>query len=407
MNIVIFKPVRIAVVLLWVFTACMPGTLMANQQIDERIARIEASLPTFTNPKEMLTPARKKHQAFSNLSSRMKAYNIPGLSIAVIDNGRIDWTRAYGVNSVGGKKSNTDTIYQAASTSKILLATILLRLWEDGLIDLDARANDYLSRWKIPDNALTIERPVTVRMLLTHQAGLNRPDGGFDWEGSPDIVDMLSGTYPALTEAAKVEILPGSIWQYSNYGYVIIQMLLEDVSGKSMEQLASEILFKPLGMTSSTFLPEISAEMAAREAMPHNMSGELGVTVLHPTATGHGGLRTTPTDLAQFTIDLMKAHGGESGRVLKPETARAMLTKQAVIPPTMFGFEMGEGLGVLLIDGGGRQSFLHPGENFPGTISWLQAVPASGDGAIIMVNGAQGALIAMELIAAIAGEYDW
>jgi CubicO group peptidase (beta-lactamase class C family) len=120
-----------------------------------------------------------------------------------------------------------------------------------------------------------------------------------------------------------------------------------------------------------------------------------------------GGLVTTPSDLARFAIELMRAYQGKSRRVLSQNMTRLMFQKELDLDPEILGFPMGEGLGVLLRGTGQDLSFLHPGDNFPGASCWLVGFPAQGKGAVIMTNGAKGNLLAMELLASIGKEYKW
>lgn len=342
------------------------------------------------------------------LPDRMAHYRIPGVSIAVIKDNRIDWTKAYGSSGAGEDVAvTTETLFQAASTSKLVVAAIALHMVEEGLLDLDEDVNTRLKSWRIPDSEFTRERPVTLRLLMTHQAGLNRPDGGFKWEEVPTLIQLLNGEPPSETAPAVIEYLPGSKWQYSNFGYLVIQLLLEDVTGKPLEEIARETIFEPLGMRHSTFVHPLPAGSGYAEAYPHDTEGVVHEPTLHPTAVGNGGLMTTPGDLARFTIELMKAYRGESSTILSREMARRMLSKELDLDPALLGAPVSEGLGVLLQGEGRAMAFLHPGDNFPGSSCWLVGYPEAGVGAVIMTNGAKGNMLAMEILSSISKEYGW
>jgi len=125
-----------------------------------------------------------------------------------------------------------------------------------------------------------------------------------------------------------------------------------------------------------------------------------------PNAQAQGGLMTTPSDLALFAIELMRAYNGRSDRLLSTEMARRMFTKVLDLDPGTFGgFLIGEGLGVLLHGEGDNLVFLHPGGNRPGMNCMLFGHPKTGRGAVIMTNGDQGEILFMEIVSAINREY--
>ena len=190
-------------------------------------------------------------------------------------------------------------------------------------------------------------------------------------------------------------------------GYVVLQQVLEDVSGKPFTQLAREIIFEPLGMRFSTLVYPLDGEMQAREAMPHDEAGQPGESSLPPSALAQGGLLTTPSDLARLTLELMSAYQGRSSRLLSQKTVRRMFHKEADLDPKIFGFPVGQGLGVMLMGKGKDFSFAHPGSNYPGTTCWLVGYPELGKGAVIMANGAKGDLLSLEILPAISNEYGW
>jgi CubicO group peptidase (beta-lactamase class C family) len=359
---------------------------------------------------DMFQPDSIKAKNRKTLSERMAYYKVPGVSMAVINDNEIDWAKAYGVIKAGSDTPvTTETLFEAASSTKLLTSTIVLRLVEQGRLDLDEDVNQQLKSWKIPENDFTQQHKVTLRLLLTHQAGLNRPDEGFDWESGsvPPLVQVLKGEAPAKNEAAVVEYVPGTKWQYSNIGYVVIQLLLEDVVGKPFTQIAQENVFGPIGMESSTLVYPLNEELRKREAVPHDSEGKACEPSMLPTAVAHGGLMTTPSDFAQFAIELMRAYQGKSDRILSQEMARNMFHRELDLDPNMFGLPLGDGLGVVLRGKGPNFSFLHPGGNYPGACCWLEGLPDSGKGAVIMTNGVKGDLLSMEIISALVIEYNW
>jgi CubicO group peptidase (beta-lactamase class C family) len=400
--------VTLAVLSCFVVMTCGAARLHAAEDaaLAKKIERIENGLVAFSpEGSDTTQPAGKLA-----LVERMAHYNIPGVSIAVIDDGRIEWARAYGT-LVAGKPGpvTTTSIFQAASTTKLLVSAVALRFVEKGRLDLDKDVNTYIRAWKVPENEFTAVEKVTLRRLLTHQSGLNRPDGGFSREEgtAPTLVQVLKGEGPATNQPAVVTFEPGSRWEYSNFDFVVTQLLLEEAAGKPLNEIARETVFDPLGMSSSTLAYPLDPAWAAREAMPHDAEGNVGAPALHPAAVAQGGLLTTPSDLALLTIDLIAAYQGKSSRVLSKETARRFFHAEVQLDPRMLGFPMAQGLGAFVRGEGKAMAFLHPGDNFPGASSWLVAYPELGAGVVIMTNGAMGNMLAMEIMAALSVEYEW
>lgn len=184
-------------------------------------------------------------------------------------------------------------------------------------------------------------------------------------------------------------------------------MVLEDILGKPFPQIAQETVFQPLKMRSSTLVYPLRAELKAKEAVPHDAEGIAHEPSMPPTAVAHGGLMTTPSDLARLTVELMRAYQGQSGRVLSSEMARRLFHPELDLDANILGVPISDGLGTFICGKGQNFLFLHPGSNYPGATCWLIGSPESGKGAIIMTNGAMGDLLSMEIITAIRNEYNW
>ena len=169
------------------------------------------------------------------LAERMTNYKVPGVSIAVIQGGRIAWARGFGVKEAGKSDSVTPaTLFQAASISKPVAATAMLRLVERGTLNLDTNVNNYLKSWKVPDNKFTTTEKVTLRRIVSHTAGLTVHGfpGYATTDRIPTVVQVLDGVKPANTDPVRVDTTPGAIERYSGGGTTIMQQLLVDVTGK-------------------------------------------------------------------------------------------------------------------------------------------------------------------------------
>jgi len=334
----------------------------------------------------------------NKLADRMAALRVPGVSIAVIHDGRIEWARGFGVAKIGGAPVTPETLFQAASISKPVTALAVLRLVQSGKLNLDTDVNQYLKTWKVPENEFTSKNKVTLRGLLTHTAGITVHGfpGYASGEQLPAVVQVLNGQKPANTPAIFVETVPGTKWNYSGGGYVIAQQLLEDVTGKPFPKLMQESVLGPIRMTHSTYEQPLPAARIAEAATPYRRQGRPvpGGPHTYPEMAP-AGLWTTPSDLAQYAIAVQKALAGTSNGILSAATTRQMLT------PGLNKWGLGPETG----GGSGHPYFTHGGSN-DGFQSELVAYH-DGDGAVIMTNGDNGAQLASEILRTIAYEYKW
>ena len=141
--------------------------------------------------------------------------------------------------------------------------------------------------------------------------------------------------------------------------------------------------------------------------MPHDKDEREAAPAMHLTAQAQGGLMSIPSDLAKVLIELMQAYRGSSRRLLTRETAQAMFRPETELDPRLFGMPMGDALGMFVKGQGSSLAILHPGNNYPGSICWLVGYPERGQGAIVMLNGNNGELLALEILAALGRVYRW
>jgi CubicO group peptidase (beta-lactamase class C family) len=372
-----------------------PGVAQDNPRVDRvlnNLQVIDFSIPQQTGESALLP-------------ERMEFYKVPGVSIALINDFAIQWEEGAGYLRAGGSaRVDEQTVFQTGSVSKFVTAVLVLHFVEKGMLDLDADVNRYLSSWKIPENQFTKEHKVTLRHLLSHQSGI---PAQAQLDDSASVLQILSGEQPAKNPPAVPVTAPGSEWNYSNIGYVVIQLILEDVTGKPFDQLAAEVIFKPLGMTSSSFSYPLKEDIRKHEAMPHGTDGSPGIPEQSGQARTPGGLLSTPHDMAALVLEVMNSYLGKSERVISAETARLMLTKQVDVPPEALGLPLGMGLGVFIDTSTEEVCFLHPGHNSPGTTFVFLAYPALGKGAVIAANGNVGDRLYLEILASLAIEYNW
>ena len=370
-----------------------PGTAsQVTGKMTERIARVERGLLPAIIIKDQPTAM--------TIADRLKHYKVPGVSVAVINDGKIEWAKGYGVTEAGGSAPVTaETLFQAASISKPVAAMGALALVEKGLLSLDEEANAKLKSWKVPDNEFTKEQKVTLRRLASHSAGLTVHGfrGYAADEAVPTAVQLLDGQKPANSAPVRVNVLPGSLWRYSGGGITVMQLMMADVSGKPFPALMRELVLDKIGMKNSTYDQPLTSEYASRAASGHRGNGEMikGKWHTYPEMAA-AGLWTTPTDLAKFAIELQQAKAGKSAKALSQAMVNQMLTKQS-----------GEyGLGIGLGGEGKNATFAHGGSN-EGFRCMMFAYAETGQGAVVMTNGDQGSPLANEILRSIAREYGW
>jgi len=334
------------------------------------------------------------------LTDRMRHYHVPAVSIAFINNGVFEWARAYGyLSSDSTQQTNTQTLFQAASISKPITAVAALRLVEMGKLDLDTDINTYLKTWKLPQSRFTEQKPVTLRQLLSHTAGLTVHGfrGYADGESIPSVPHILNGEKPANSPAIVSDTVPGSRWSYSGGGYVIVQQLLEDITGKRFPDLMQALVLKPIGMDCSTYQQPLPRTLWRNASLGHLGNGKKlpGNWHTHPEMAP-AGLWTTPTDLARYLVDVQQSLHNKDNHVLSPAMAKEMLTKQ-----------IGEhGLGPEIHGSDSTLAFSHGGSN-AGFKCYFYSYAKTGQGVAIMTNADSGMGLIFELMRSIAHVYKW
>ncbi len=334
------------------------------------------------------------------LADRMSHYHVPGVSVAVVDSGRMVWATGFGVKEAGTADSvSAATIFQAASISKPVAATAMLRLVEAGKLSLDTAVNVYLTSWQLPSNQFTAKQAVTLRRVVSHSAGLTI--SGFPGykagDSVPTVPQVLDGTKPANTGPVRVDVEPGKIMRYAGGGTTIMQLVLTDVTGESFPALMKRLVIDPIGMTSSTYEQPLPESRWAESAAAHEADGIMtpGRAHTYPEMAA-AGLWTTPTDLLKWAMEIAAARAGTSTKVLSTATAIEMLTVQ----------KASAGLGPFL-DGAGRGfNFGHTGGNH-GFRCEVIYFPETGQGAAVMTNGEQGIALVKEILYSIAAHYRW
>lgn len=334
------------------------------------------------------------------LIDRMNFHNTPGVSVAVVNNGKIEWAKGYGVTKAKRKDIvTTENLFQAASISKPVTAMAVLKLVQEGELNLDDDVNQKLVSWKIPDNHFTRDNKVTLRGLLSHSAGLTVHgfDGYSSDEEMPNLIQILNGEKPANSDKIKVSDRPNREFKYSGGGYTVTQQLLSDVTGKPFSTFMQETVLDKLGMTSSTYeqpLPKYKTSLAASGHDPKGKTIEGGWHIYPEMAAA--GLWTTPSDLAKFTIAIQQSANGKANSILNKKTVGEMLTPQIG----------GWGLGFELPENDKSPRFVHGGAN-EGFQCLMISYRDTRQGAVVMTNSDNGFALAIEVMKSIGKEYSW
>jgi CubicO group peptidase (beta-lactamase class C family) len=347
------------------------------------------------------TPNRQGYDSFS-LQGIMEKTRVPGVSVAVIRDFEIHWAKGYGIADL---KTNapvtTDTLFQAASISKPVMAMAFLRSVQEGKVALDEDANRYLKSWKIPSNEYTRSQPVTPRALLSHTSGTG---DGFGFPGyepdqpRPTLIQILNGEKPSNVGPVFWERPPFTAFKYSGGGMTIVQLLLMDVLQKPFAEIMREYVLDPVGMARSTYEQPLPPDLDSGAARAHAGGNRVSEVKWHVyPEQAAAGLWTTPSDLARFAIEVQKAVRGDSGRVLSRTLAREMVT------PVGVG---NYAVGFSLEKRGEGWYFMHSGGNWGFSCNLIAHV-RKGYGLAVMTNSDNGGVVIREIEARVAAAYDW
>ena len=328
----------------------------------------------------------------------MRRDSVPGLSVAVINDGAVEWAKGYGAKRSGSSDSVVvSTLFQAASVSKPIAATAALQLVDDGRLTLDDNVNRWLRSWRVPENEYTAQRPVTLRGLLSHTAGLTMHGfpGYSAGTGLPSPVDILEGR--GKTDPVRLDTIPGRAFRYSGGGYMVAQVLMQDVTGNRFAPMMEREVLNPLGMYRSTYEQPLPEHLEHTAAHAHRDDGTpLKNRWEIVPAVAAGGLWTTPTDIARFALGIHDAYEGTPGALLQQSTARKMLSEQ----------KENWGLGPEVYGEGDSLRFSHRGSN-TGYRAFFVLYPETGDGAAVMTNSEAGGGLMFDVARAVATVYDW
>ena len=325
----------------------------------------------------------------AHIDTMADRHDIVGLAVGLVGPDGMQLFRGYGVaDRTTASPITDDTVFRVASITKTFTAVAVMQLVEQGLVDLDSPANDYLHQLRLVP-ARPGHRPATVRHLLTHTAGIGeiahlsglvRPDFGESvpaGESLPGVADFYGGRIELTCE-------PGTRFTYGNHSPAVLGQLVEDVSGQPLAAVFRERIFGPLGMAASDL--ERSESVRARLATGHEI-GRRGVRVVEErdmVTAGAASVYSTPADMARYAAALLGGGANAHGRILLPETLAQMYAPQYRPDPRIPGM----GLGFFRADVAGHEVVEHQGVH-PGFHSHLCLAPDAGVGVMVFTNGAR------------------
>ncbi len=336
-----------------------------------------------------------------NILDRMKFYRVPSVSIAVINNGKIAWTKTYGYADIETKRSaNTNTLYQVASITKSVTGLGIMKLVQEGRLSLTKDIRTYLKTWTFPDNKLSAGKAITLKNLLSHTAGLNVHGFiGYSFTDSlPTINQILNGEKPANNEPILPVYRVNEHFEYSGGGYTIIRKILDDNISSDYDSLMSAMVLTPLKMTNSSFSQPLSLKYKnyayGTDQEMHTLKGKY---YNYPEQSA-GGLWSTAADIAKFVLSIQADLKGSPNALLNKSLTEEMLT------PIMNNYALGFGI----IEKGGEKYFWHEGESY-GYHAIYYGSFSTGKGVVILTNAypSNGQPFVLEMLNSVATVYGW
>jgi CubicO group peptidase (beta-lactamase class C family) len=311
-----------------------------------------------------------------------------GLALGVVRDGRLESFHAHGLADVAAHRPVTeDTVFRIASITKTFTAIAVMQLWERGLVDLDAPANEYLRAYKLVP-AKAGFRPATVRQLLTHTAGIREVLHPWGLLRMPDLGETVKAgrRVPSLAEyyggGLRIDAEPGSRFTYSNHGFATAGQIVEDVSGQSLDRYMRHRIFEPLGMAKTDLVRSERVRSHLATGYELRSDGARPVADYELITVGGGGIYSTPGDVARYMEALLGGGANEHGRVLKRETVATMFQPHYQPDPRLAGI----GLAFFRTNLGGHLAIEHDGL-LPGFDSQLFLAPDAGIGVMAFANG--------------------
>lgn len=354
-KILILLP--LSFILVWLLSSFYPtGSFKENEAPQDFTAYIDEKIPDL-----------------------MKDYHIPGCIIALIHKGEIIWTNAYGYADVENEiPMTTDTRCRVESISKSVTAWGVMKLVEQGRIELDQPVIDYLKNWELPETEFA-EDEITIKRLLSNSAGM--PLGTIGVRYSP--LEEKPTLQENLTQDAVLMQEPGKGFYYSNTGYNLLELLIEEITHQDFAAYMNEQVLVPLGMNDASY--NWSQDWNPGVPNGYDLQGDAIPVYVYPNK-GAGGLFATVKDIATFVMAGMQINSNETHPVLQSWGIQQIYTPWVNIPG-LYGlvFESyGFGHFIETLDGG-IKAVAHGGQG-SGWMTHFHSIPETGDGIVILTN---------------------
>lgn len=364
-----------------------------------------------------------------SLQERMSHHGVAGLQIAVIENGQVAWTRAYGLADREREvAADTGTLFQLGQLSMPLAAVLAHDLHEAGVLDLDAPANTQFRGWRIRTGIGEASDDVTLRKVLSHTGGLDEVRFGGAWGEMlvPRLIDNLEGRPPANNPPVRQVRATGD-WRFSAGGYAVLQRAIDDSARVAFERVLRDRVLDPLGMSRTTHWLGPTRTAPAGAARGHvvgdtDAEGLEGVNWFEGDAHVYAasaamGMWSTAGDYGAFGASLLRAIGGREGEVLDPDTARRLLEPAArdvapLDPLRPSGedwiVDWGEGFSIVRRPGAGEDEvFLVHRAQTPGFTGLVVLSPGSQGGVVVLANQFEAEGLLWEVAYSVARAGGW
>ncbi|MBW2937562.1 beta-lactamase family protein [Aureisphaera sp. CAU 1614] len=335
---------------------------------------------------------------FSTIVNKMVDYKIPALSLAVINDGKIEWADMYQNPSFSEQNLNYSSIFQAASLSKPVTFFATLRMHTAGKIDLDENIEKYLKRYKLPQGKQTAENPVTLRNIFAHTSGIT--SGGYQGYAKdlaiPSDIAVLKGSEGVNSPAIEVISTPNEMLAYSGGGYTLAEVALQDVFNDDFSNIMNQWILQPIGMENSEFTQPLQLSDSSEVAKGYTSNGVVleGGWRNHPEQAA-AGLWSNATDMAKFLIEIYKGYQGQSSIFSKSEI-------QSILNQERDGHIYG-----LIVDKSDSGfAITHYGGN-AGYRTGMTIDLNTGKGLVYLINSDNGGALGNELLLSASQLYNW
>lgn len=376
---------------------CIQTSFLSAQNNKNYSKEIQSKIKQFESNVGLWVKIEGQH---FTLADRMKSNHVNGVSIALIKDYKIEWAKAYGwADRAEQRPVTTNTLFQAGSISKSLNGVGILKLVEEGKLNLESDINMYLKSWKFPYDSLSKGKKITIANLLSHTGGLTvHGFDGYEKEDTiPALIQILNGEKPANSKAIRSMYEPSLRSQYSGGGTTISQLILQDVTGQAYDEYMWKNVLNPMGMSNSFYTqpPPADKENVLATGYYNDGAAVKGKYHIYPEQAA-AGLWTKPTDLAKYIIETQLSLQGKSNKVLSPETTRLRLTPY---------IDSSAALGVYIIKKGDEKYFNHSGSD-EGFVAEYYGSMENGNGVVVMANTDNGSLLS-EIVNSLAAVYKW